>query len=94
MIEKEYALKLRHQLDGFIFQKARCFYLYSDEEEDIQKCDYNILKSECENLGFHFYKVTESPILQEENKNMKYRDIAYIIYSDYSLTLKSKFWGG
>ena len=59
MIEKDFALKLRHQLDGYIFQKIRCFYIYSYNEEELLKCNYKLLQEECEDLNFHIYKVKE-----------------------------------
>lgn len=88
MLEKNYALKLRMELDKNIFNKNMCFYKY---EEELQKCNYKKLQQECNNLGFYIYKVKESPIFQEEDKNMPFRNQAYIIYSNYSLTLKAKF---
>ena len=91
MIEKEYALKLRHELDEQIFQKYICFYKYKHDEEELSKCDYKILQKECNELGFYIFKVKDAPIFKEEHNKMRYKNEAYIIYSDYSLTLRKKF---
>jgi|GEM_PF-3257282 len=91
MIEKNLALKFRTELDKHIFNKSVCFYVYNDQIKELLDCDYKTLQKECNNLGFYIYKVKDSPIFREYDKNIPNKSKAYIIYSDYSLTLTTKF---
>ena len=93
MIEKEYALKLKDYIDNYaIPNKIMVFFRYKDLDEELAQCDYRTLQAECEKLGFHIYNFKECPpekvdVTKERCSKLK----SYAIFSDYMLTLKSKW---
>ena len=85
MNEKELAIKLKQsavEIETNNFQS----HIPVSLNKEIGNCNFDLLKQECDNLGFHICRTEETPFDTKFYKSVsKEKNSRYIVYTDKSI---------
>ena len=85
MNEKELA-KILKQSANYIENNNFQSHIPVDLNKEISACDFNLLKKECDNLGFHICRTEETPFDTKFYKSVsKEKNSRYVVYTDKSI---------